>query len=112
HLLRSSKIFFAASLLVIVLSFFVRVLLIERRPLTGIEPGIGHQDNEDAATHVLVTETAFGQVSWQEHKFLPLFTYGATHKRWVDDLPTASRFSEAGYNYYTSFPPLGFVAPY
>ncbi|WP_342477800.1 hypothetical protein NYE24_00645 [Paenibacillus sp. FSL H7-0350] len=68
--------------------------------------------NEDATSHVLVTMNAFDESPLSMHYFLPIFTLGEEHNKGIDDLPSASKQDEYGNYYYTSFPPLGFIAPY
>jgi hypothetical protein len=85
---------------------FARISLIKERPLAG------YRDSEDALSHVLATNLAYSQVDWKEHKFLPIFTLGAERNKYINDLPTSAAFDDKGNAYYTSFPPLGFVAPY
>ena len=84
--------------------------LLVRVPQWFDRPLGAYSDNEDAASHVLVTIVAYDHVPVSEHHFVPLFTAGARHDLWIDDLPTASRMSARGYNYYTSWPPGFFVA--
>lgn len=92
--------------LVIVASLLARYAATTDLPLTGFAL------NDDALSHVLVTTEAYAQTPMREHTFLPLFTLGARHDKFIDDLPTASLTDAAGNTYYTSFPPPLFIAAY
>ena len=91
-------------ILIFLISIFIRYENIFERPL-GFH-------NEDAPAHVLVTMKAFDESPINTHYFLPIFTLGNEHNKWIDNLPSASKPDEDGNYFYTSFPPLGFIAPY
>lgn len=75
-------------------------------------PLCGYLDNEDAASHVIVTSVAYTQTPASVHRYLPIFTLGRPTDKGIDDLPGASAADRHGNHYYTSFPPLGFVIPH
>jgi hypothetical protein len=66
--------------------------------------------NIEASYHVLLTVEALDRTSIAEHKFLPIVTLGRALDRDVSF--GASVRGPNGIYYYTSFPPLGFVAPW
>ena len=89
----------------VALGLAARWWLVKDRPLAGF------LDNEDATAHVLATSMAFAQTPASVHYYLPIFTLGRPADKWIDDLPGASAADQYG-NYYTSFPPLGFIVPH
>jgi hypothetical protein len=66
--------------------------------------------NIEASYHVLLTVEAMDQTPIAEHRFLPIVTLGRPLDR--DVAFGASVRGPNGVYYYTSFPPLGFVAPW
>ena len=66
--------------------------------------------NIDASYHVLLTVDAMNQTPASVHRFLPIVTLGRPLDR--DVRFGASVRGPGGIYYYTSFPPLGFVAPW
>jgi hypothetical protein len=67
-------------------------------------------DNIDASYHVLLTVRALNETPAAVHHFLPIVTLGRAFDR---DVPFgATTRGPLGIYYYTSFPPLGFVAPW
>lgn len=66
--------------------------------------------NIEASYHVLLTVDAMNQTPPSVHRFLPIVTLGRPLDR---DVPFgASVRGPGGVYYYTSFPPLGFIAPW
>jgi hypothetical protein len=66
--------------------------------------------NIDASYHVLLTVRALNETPASIHHFLPTVTLGRELDR---DVPFgATMRGPRGVYYYTSFPPLGFVAPW
>jgi hypothetical protein len=66
--------------------------------------------NIDAPYHVLLTVQAMNETPASIHHFLPIVTLGRPMDR---DVPFGSTLrGPLGIYYYTSFPPLGFVAPW
>jgi len=66
--------------------------------------------NIEASYHVLLTVEAMDQTPIAEHRFLPIVTLGRLLDR--DVAFGSSVRGPNGVYYYTSFPPLGFVAPW
>ena len=66
--------------------------------------------NVEASYHVLLTVEAMDQTPIAEHRFLPIVTLGRSLDR--DVAFGSSVRGPNGVYYYTSFPPLGFVAPW
>jgi hypothetical protein len=71
------------------------------------EPIVG---NIEASYHVLLTVEAMDQTPVSVHRFLPIVTLGREQDRDVQF--GSSVRGPGGIYYYTSFPPLGFVAPW
>lgn len=67
--------------------------------------------NSDATWHVLLTLKAYDETSIKEHKFLPINTLGNENNKFINNGPSLITDKE-GNNYYTSFSPAGFMAPY
>jgi hypothetical protein len=66
--------------------------------------------NIEASYHVLLTVDAMNQTPPSVHRFLPIVTLGRPLDR---DVPFGSSVrGPGGVYYYTSFPPLGFIAPW
>ncbi len=76
------------------------------------ERPLGNSHNEDALAHVLVTIKAYDETPWSTHLFRPIFTFGADHNKFIENLPTATLMDEKGNSYYISFPPMMFILPY
>lgn len=93
-------------LLITALSVFARAHFIENRSLAG------RLDGQEPEAHILVTVTAFNEVDWTIHKFLPIFTYSARYNKYIDQHPGAATPDIAGNYFYTSTPPLTFVVPW
>jgi hypothetical protein len=92
--------------LITALSVFAHAHFIETRSLAG------RLDGQEPEAHILVTVTAFNQVDWSIHKFLPIFTYSARYNKHIDQHPGAATPDAAGNYFYTSTPPLTFVVPW
>jgi len=66
--------------------------------------------NLDATFHVLLTLTAYSENPVKEHYYLPIISLGSDRDK---NIPWGATLSTGDGNYiYTSFPPLGFLAPY
>ena len=96
----------AVTLLVTLVSIVSRAHFIDTRPLAG------RLDGQEPEAHIIVTETAFEQVPWRIHRFLPIFTLGAPYDKFIDQHPGAASADPLGNYFYTSTPPLTFVLPY
>ena len=96
----------AVLLAVFALSLALRWPLIADRPMTGFA------DNEDAASHVLLTLRAIDAAPPGAFGLLPAVTLGDASDRFVDNFPGAAIATPDGHFVYLSFPPLGFLAPY
>jgi hypothetical protein len=83
-----------------------RAAAVKDRPLCG------YLENDDATAHVLVTCLAFQETAASVHHYLPIFTLGRPGDKGIDNLPGATVADAGGNHYYTSFPPLAFVAAY
>ena len=70
----------------------------------------GVVSNIEASYHVLLTVEAMDRTPIAEHRFLPIVTLGRPLDR--DVAFGSSVRGPNGVYYYTSFPPLGFVAPW
>ena len=67
--------------------------------------------NSDATYHVLLTMQAYDQTPISVHIFLPIQTFGASYNKFINNGPSLM-MDKYGNNYYVSFSPMGFVAPY
>lgn len=90
------------------LMFFLCVWSVEYRwdSLTGNSGA----ENLEATYHVIHTVDSLQSSSWRNHFYLPTVTLGRSLDK---DIPwAAAKPSYTGDYIYTSFPPLGFIAPY
>ena len=67
--------------------------------------------NSDATYHVLLTMQAYDETSPSVHRFLPIQTFGDESNKWINNGPSLIQ-DKNGNNFYVSFSPLGFYAPY
>ncbi|MGH6932717.1 MAG: hypothetical protein ACREEE_09845, partial [Dongiaceae bacterium] len=93
-------------MLIFLATVVVRWNVIQYRPL------FSDLDNEDATAHVLVTIAALGETPPSTTHLLPIVTYGAETDKFIQSIPWSSGMDEYGNEFYVSFPPLGFLAPY
>ena len=103
---RTRRLLVFLTVVVMFVSILSRAHFIETRPLAG------RLDGQEPEAHIIVTETAFDQVPWRTHLFLPLFTLGERYDKFIDQHPDAAAPDPLGNYYYTSTPPLTFVLPY
>lgn len=67
--------------------------------------------NSDATYHVLLTMQAYDDSKFSDHSFLPIQTYGSKNNKSINNGPSILQ-DVNGNNFYVSFSPLGFYAPY
>lgn len=65
----------------------------------------------DATYHVLLTMQAYDETPSSIHHWLPIQTYDGDYNKWIDNGPSLL-MDKLGNNYYVSFSPIGFYAPY
>ncbi len=65
----------------------------------------------DATYHVLLTMQAYDEVPSSVHHWLPIQSYNDTCNDYIENGPSLIQ-DENGKNYYVSFSPIGFFAPY
>lgn len=65
----------------------------------------------EATYHVLLTMQCYDQTPVSVHKFLPIQTFGDQTNKFIQNGPSLL-MDQYGNNYYISFSPLGFAAPY
>ncbi|WP_242396849.1 hypothetical protein [Clostridium butyricum] len=84
-----------------IISFFIRLPVSENL----------NYYNSDATWHTLLTIEAYDQNPISIHKFLPINTFGDESNKFITNGPSLIN-DIYGNNYYISFSPVGFVAPY
>jgi hypothetical protein len=94
--------------LLIILLVGLCISIAVRIPMINERAFIGYYQNEDAASHLVVTARNIAERPAADHWFLPIFTV-SEKDRWIDDLLSASVASKEGDYFYTSFPPLSFA---
>lgn len=76
----------------------------------GIYDPASNSRNADAPYHVLLTSAAYDQTPASVHLYLPVVSLGAFQDK---NIPWGGAIADQrGNYYYTSFPPLGFIAPH
>jgi hypothetical protein len=93
---------FLALVFLLVLAFALRVPMVVSRPL------VGAYQNEDAASHLMLTGRIMASRPFGDHHLLPIFTLSREVRR-IDNLPSSGVIVPEGDFIYTSFPPLSFV---
>ena len=98
---------YSKPLLLIIIAFLIS--LVVRYPYLSRDLGI---HNENATAHVLVTLKSYEQNPVSSHYFLPIYSYGKSVDKYINNMPPSSLLTDDGSYIYTSFPPLGFFVPY
>lgn len=102
--------------ILLVIATFLASLYIRQDALMG-RPGASFIYQEEVPLHVMSTLWAYAQTPWREHLFLPIWTGAGVNDRYylwgLDPGMAATIYNpQTKHVFYSSFPALGFVAPY
>lgn len=107
---RNKNIQFLLGLLTVLLLIIISLIV----KIGDIEKTTGSR-NLEATYHVILTMKAMEENPVGKYLFLPTVSLGGDNDKnipWGATVPTKKFLSGGGSYIYTSFPPLGFVAPY
>ena len=89
---------------------FIVLILITISTIIRIPKKTEEYNNNDATYHVLYTMQCYNETKITTHKFLPIVSLGDKQDKYI---PWGACIEgNRGNYYYTSFSPVGFVAPY